>query len=96
MSELFLAAEENDLFLNIVLIPSLISAGAECEAGLNRFNKSSRLLLLLNAFRFSKHRHRLSFMVTRGKPAFVHKEMDFQQDLLFICSCRQNPNEFLK
>lgn len=77
MSELFLAAEENDLFLNIVLISSLISAGAECEAGWNRFNKSSRLLLLLNALRFSKRRHRLPFMVTRGKPAFVHKETDF-------------------
>lgn len=78
MSELFLAAEENDSFLNIVLISSLISAGAECEAGWSRFNKSSRLLLLLlNALRFSKRRRRLSFMVTGGKPAFVHKEMDF-------------------
>lgn len=31
LTKLFLAAKENDLFLNIVLISSLIRAGAEYE-----------------------------------------------------------------
>lgn len=31
VTKLFLAAKETDLFLNIVLTSSLISAGAECE-----------------------------------------------------------------
>lgn len=70
VTKLFLAAKENDLFLNIVLISSLISAGAEYE---ERSEKGSPLLFLLKSLRCSKCSHRLSI----DEPAFFDNEVDF-------------------